>query len=76
MEDFEGSEFTSTLLVRIKKLGVRISTVRNEKYTRSRGLVNQHRTGTISRWTLMHMLRGGSEHPWTCPECSEDNPYL
>jgi hypothetical protein len=74
VEDFEVSE--STLLVRMRELGVKIGMARNEKYTRNRGLVNQHRTGTISRWILMYMLRGGSEHLWTCPECDEDNTYL
>jgi hypothetical protein len=46
-EDFEGSESTS--LARMKELGVKIGTTRHEKYTKNmRGLVNQHRTGTIS----------------------------
>jgi hypothetical protein len=58
VEDFEGSESTS--LVRMRELGVKIGMARNEKYTRNRGLVNQHRTGNISRWTLMYMLRRGS----------------
>jgi hypothetical protein len=62
--DFKGSE--SALLVRMIELGVKIGTARNEKYTRNRGLVNQHKTGTNSRWTLTYMLRGVSEHPWTC----------
>jgi hypothetical protein len=74
-EDFEGSESTS--LVRMNELGVKTGMAKNETYTRNmRGLVNQHRTGTISRWTLMYMLRGGSEHLWTCLECSDDNPSL
>jgi hypothetical protein len=63
VEVFGGSESTS--LVRMRELGVKIGMVRNKKYTRNRRLVNQHRTGTFSRWTLMYMLRGGSEHLWT-----------
>jgi hypothetical protein len=43
---FEGSESTS--LFRMRELRVKIGMDRNEKYTRNRGLVNQHRTGTIS----------------------------
>ena len=46
VEDFEGSESTS--LVRMRELGVKIAMARNEKYTRNRHLVNQHRTGTIT----------------------------
>jgi hypothetical protein len=65
VKDFEGGE--STLLVRMRELRVKISTARNEKYTRNRGLVNKHRTGTISQWTLMYMLRGWFEQLWTCP---------
>lgn len=39
------------------------------------GLVNQRRTGTISRTTLMDILGGGvSEHLRTCPEYSDDDP--
>jgi hypothetical protein len=60
VEDFKGIELTSVL--RIIELGVKIGTARNEKYTRNRGLVNQHRTGTTSQRTLMYMLRGWSEH--------------
>jgi hypothetical protein len=60
VEDFEGNE--STLPVRMRELGVKIVMAKNEKYTRNRGLVNQYRTGMISRWSLMYMLRGGSEH--------------
>jgi hypothetical protein len=56
----------------MKELGEKISTDRKEKCTKNRGLVNQHKTGTISRWTLMQMLRGRSEHLWTCSECDED----
>jgi DNA-directed RNA polymerase beta' subunit len=50
-EDFEGNKSPS--LVRMSELGVKIGKARNEKYTRNRGLVNEHRTGTISRWTLI-----------------------
>jgi hypothetical protein len=46
-EDIEGSDSSS--LVRMRELGVKINTARHEKYARNmRGLVNQHRTGTIS----------------------------
>jgi hypothetical protein len=42
---------------------------RHEKYTRNmRGLTSQHRTGTISWWTLMYMLREGLStygHVWS-----------
>ena len=69
--DFDGSESMS--LARMKELGVNIGTARHERYIgKTRGFVNQHRTSTVSHLTLMHMLEGGSEHLWTCPECNED----
>jgi hypothetical protein len=50
-EDFEGSESTS-LVIR-KNLGVKIGTAITEKYIRNmRHLVSQHRTRSVSRWTL------------------------
>jgi hypothetical protein len=73
MEDFKSSDSTS--LCRMRDLGVKIGKARNERHTGCiRGLVNKHRTGTISRRMLMYMVRKGSEHLWTCPECSDDNP--
>lgn len=35
---------------------------------------NQHWTGTIRWRRLMDLLWGTSEHLWTCPECSNDDP--
>jgi hypothetical protein len=61
---------------RMRELAVKIGTARTENTLRNRGLVIQNRPATISRWTLMYMLRGGSEHLWTCPEYNDDNAYL
>ena len=38
-----------------------------------RRLVNQHKTGVISKYTLGDVLKRGSEHLWTCPMCGDDN---
>lgn len=52
-----------------------IGIARNERYSRhDRGRINQCTTGTISYSTLMDLLRGRSEHLWTCMEHSDDEP--
>jgi ribonuclease HI len=72
-DDFQLSKSTS--LARLQESGVKIGVARQEKHNRLTGrLVNQHRTGTISRYTLVEILRGTSEHLWTCPECKDDIP--
>jgi hypothetical protein len=59
----------------MRDFGVKIGVARNERHIGNiKGLVKQHRTGTISRGMLMYMLRRGSEHLCTSPECSDDNP--
>ena len=71
-EDFEGNDSLS--LHRMKELGVRIGMARTKSHAgRRRRLVNQHRTGTVSRATLTELLKEGSEHLWTCPVCNEDD---
>lgn len=56
-EDFENSESTSFL--RLRELAVLTVTVRNESHIgRARGLVSQHRAGTISHRKLVDVLRG------------------
>lgn len=63
----------SISLLRVRELGVQTVMARNERPTgHTRGLVNQQRTGTSSRRTLM--LEGGTVHPLTFLECNIDNP--
>jgi len=38
-----------------------------------RGLINQHRTGTICRHALADILKMRSEHLWTFSTCSDDD---
>ena len=74
-EDFEGN--VSSSLSRMRELGVKIGIARTERYSgRMKGTVKEHRTGTISRCLLMNILRGRSEHLWTCPECYNDDPDI
>ena len=74
-EDFHGC--ASASLSRLREMGVKIGTARFETFSgHIRSRINQHRTGTISRSTLMSILMGGSEHLWTCPECREDSLHL
>ena len=73
-EDFEMNEHES--ISRMRELGVRMGIVRREHLTKiSKRAVNQHRTGTISRYTLRDLLKRRSEHLWTCPVCEEDNQH-
>ena len=65
----------STPTTRLRELGLKIGVARKERYNRyTSRLINQNRTGTVSRWTLLEILRRRSEHLWTCPECNEDIP--
>ena len=72
-EDVHLKQSMST--TRLQQLGLKIGVARKEQHNRyvSR-LINQNRTGTVSRWTLLEILRRRSEHLWTCPECNEDIP--
>jgi hypothetical protein len=38
-----------------------------------RPMVNQKRTGTVSRHTLLNILEERSVHLWVCPVCKYDN---
>ena len=63
-------ENKSQSLSRLREMGVKIGTARNEKFNKyTKRLINQHRIGTVSRYTLRDLLRRGSEHLWTCPMC-------
>ncbi|BFZ17186.1 hypothetical protein BsWGS_20225 [Bradybaena similaris] len=60
---------------RMHEMGLTMGAARKERYNNpTRRFINQQRTGTISRWTLLELLQGRSEHLWTCPECRDDNP--
>ena len=66
----------SASLSRLTDMGVQPGAARNEHYTNgTRRLINQHRMGVISRFTLLELLRRRSEHLWNCPECCDDSPY-
>jgi hypothetical protein len=55
-EDLENRESTS--LLRMKEMGIKIGTAKNEPFTgHQRKHINQLRTGTISHSTFMNMLR-------------------
>ena len=56
----------STTLTRLQELKVKCGVARQERYAgRQRRIVNQQRTGVVSRHTLMDILRERSEHLWT-----------
>ena len=56
----------STTMVRLREQQVKRGVAKQEHYAGSqRRLINQHRTGVVSRYTLRDLLRKGSEHLWT-----------
>ena len=72
-EDLNLNQSNST--TRLRELGLKIGVARKERYNRYMSrLINQNRTGTVSRWTLLEILQRRWEHLWTCPECNEDIP--
>ena len=76
-ESIRSEEFDdcgSTSVTRMREGGIKVGTARGEHYRkRLKSMINQHRTGTISRATLIDLLRRRSEHLWICPEYNEDN---
>src|SRR5579871_6165999 len=76
-ESFRAKEFdgcVSTALGRMRVGGLKFGTARRETLRkRLKSMINQHRTSTISRATLIDLLRRRSEHLWICPECNNDN---
>ena len=72
-EELEG-ETHSHSCTRMKMMGVKVGSARLERYCGSqRRLINQHRTGIVSRYSLAEILVRGSEHTWDFPECDEDD---
>ena len=63
-----------SIINRLIELGVKRGIARREEFAGSmRRVVNQHRTGVISRHTLKILLGRRSEHLWVCPECNDDS---
>ena len=61
-----GDDCDSATMARLYELRIERGLVRRERYRgRQRRLVNQHRTGTISRYTLRDLLEMRSSHLWT-----------
>ena len=56
----------STTMARLREQQIKRGVAKQEHYAGSqRRLINQHRTGVVSRYTLRDLLRRGSEHLWT-----------
>ena len=56
----------STTMARLREQQIKKGVAKQEHYAGSqRRLINQHRTGVVSRYTLRDLLRRGSEHLWT-----------
>jgi len=67
----------SRSMTRILELGVKSGFARHESHIgKTRGLINQHRTGTISRHVLADILRRRSECLWTCFTCNDGDPMF
>src|SRR5204863_9934221 len=62
----------SSSLPTMYELEIKKGIAKNEHWSgRTRAIVNQHRTGTISRCTLLQILERRAEHLWTCPVCND-----
>jgi hypothetical protein len=73
VEDSLGDKESSTM-ERLSDGQVKLGTARYEQYAGSqRRIVNQIRTGTVSRHALLNVLERRSEHLWVCPVCKDDN---
>jgi hypothetical protein len=67
VKDSLGNEESSTM-ERLRDGQVKLGATRYEQYAGSqRRIVNQIRTGTVSRHTLLNVLERRSEHVWVCP---------
>ena len=66
----------STTLTRLQELKVKCGVARQERYAgRQRRIVNQQRTGVVSRHTLMDILRRDrSTYGLICSTCSDGDP--
>jgi hypothetical protein len=63
-------------LERLRDRQVKLGAARYEQYAGSlRRIVNQIRTGTVSRNTLLNVLEIRSEHLWVCPVCKDNNLF-
>src|SRR5579871_784713 len=75
-ESFRAKEFNgcvSTAVGRMREGGLKVGTARRETlHKHLKSMVNQQRTGTISRATLINLLRRRSEHLWICPVFNDD----
>ena len=70
-----GDTSKSSSLPRMYELEIKKGIAKNERWSgRTRAIVNQHRTGTISRCTLLQILERRAEHLWTCPVCNDVIP--
>jgi hypothetical protein len=59
---------------RLRNCQLRLGAARYEDYAGcQRRIVNQMRTGTLSRHTLLNVLERRSEHLWVCPVCKDEN---
>lgn len=63
-DEYSGRQLDSTSRTRLIGLGMTRGVARNESYAGSRRhLINQHRTGTLSRRVLKRLLKRRSECP-------------
>jgi hypothetical protein len=62
----------STTMIMLNELHVKADSASNNNMLGNRRIVNQHNTGSVSRYTLTDNLKEKSEHLWMCPMCNED----
>jgi hypothetical protein len=66
-------DFESNTTERLRDGQIKLGAARYEDYFgNERPMVNQMKTGTVSRLTLMNIPERRSEHLWVCPVCKYD----
>jgi hypothetical protein len=66
--------FETNTIERLRNSQVKLGAAGYEDYAYSqRPMVNQMRTGTMSRHTLLNVLERSSEPLWVCPVCKYNN---
>jgi hypothetical protein len=72
VEDSLGDGVFNTI-ERLRDSQVKIDAARYDHYAGCQRMVNQMRTGTVSRNTILNVLDRRSVHLWVCPVCKYDN---
>jgi hypothetical protein len=64
----------SKTVIWLNEVHVKAGSARQQHYAgKQKRIVNQHYTGTVSRYTLTDIPKEKSEYLWMCSMCNEDD---